>query len=53
MEQIGKFPLSGMEHNSPQSILQFFAGSKNSTDLILYSNGDLQVNSEISEIVFP
>lgn len=51
MEQIGKFPLSGMEHNSPQSILQFFAGSKNSTDLILYSNGDLQVNSEISEIV--
>lgn len=47
----GKFPISGMEHDSPQSFVQFFSRTNKPQDLILYSNGDLQVKSDISEIL--
>jgi len=47
----GKFPISGMEHDSPQSFVQFFSRTNKPQDLILCSNGDLQIKSDISEIL--
>ena len=51
MSDGGKFPVSGMKHNYPQSLLRFFSKTSTPSDLILFSNGDLQIQSDVSEIV--
>ena len=51
MSEAGRFPISGMEHNSANSLLQIFARTYTPNDLVLYSNGDLEVKSDVSDII--
>lgn len=45
------FPISGMKHNTPKSIIEYLFRRHEPNDIVLLSNGDLQVKSKIIDLV--